>query len=263
MAQELPIRSAGRAFGPPSPFVEPTERWVRVRFGGQIIADSRRALLLIQYGPGGMPTYYFPQADVQMAALEPSTEAQATTDRAYYRVRVEDNVAERGAWIMRDPAPALAALQGYVSFNWEAMDAWYEEAEEIFVHARDPHGRVDVVASSRHVRVVIDGETVADTHHPSLLFETRLPTRYYIPQEDVRMDLLDPTHLTTRCPYKGVANYWTVRLGDSPARNVVWSYADPIPECPKIKGLFCFFNEHVDLYVDDVLQERPQTPWSR
>jgi len=142
------------------------------------------------------------------------------------------------------------------------MEGWYEEAEQIFVHARDPHKRVDVLASSRHLRVVIGGETVAETDRPFLLFETGLPTRFYIPQEDVRMEQLEPTSLTTRCPYKGVARYWSARIGDKVVRNVVWSYADPIPECPKIKGLLSFFNEKVDLYVDGDAQEHPRTPWS-
>jgi uncharacterized protein (DUF427 family) len=219
--------------------------------------------LFVQYGPEGFPTYYFPEADVRMAALEPAAAAPDDAGRTYYRVRVGEQVAERGAWVYHDPPPALAALRGYVSFAWAAMEAWFEEAEEIFVHARDPHARVDVVAGDRHVRVVIAGETVADTRRPALLFETHLPTRYYIPPEDVRMDLLHPTHLTTRCPYKGTATYWTARIGDEVARNVVWSYADPIPECPKIKGLLCFFNERVDLYIDGALQPRPRTPWSR
>src|SRR5438128_3465501 len=143
------------------------------------------------------------------------------------------------------------------------MNAWYEEYEELFVHARDPHKRVDVLASSRHVRVVIAGETVAETRRSHLLFETNLPTRYYIPREDVRLDLLDPTDQTTRCPYKGIASYWSVKIGDQVVRNVVWSYPDPIPECPKIKGLLCIFQERVDLYVDGALQPRPQTPWSQ
>jgi uncharacterized protein (DUF427 family) len=161
-----------------------------------------------------------------------------------------------------DPASDLAALQNYVSFAWDKMDAWYEEEEEVFVHARDPHKRVDVLPSSRHVRVVIAGETVAETQQPHLLFETSLPTRYYIPREDVRMDLLEPASLKTRCPYKGIASYWSAKIGDHVVKNVVWSYPEPIPECPKIKGLLCFFNERVDLYVDGELQPRPQTPWS-
>lgn len=245
------------------PRVEPTPRWIRVQFGGTMIADSKRALLLIQYGPNGLPTYYFPPADVRMEVLEPTLAEPSADGRVYYPVQVGDQVAKRAAWTYRDPPPDLAALRGYVSFAWGAMDAWYEEAEEIFVHARDPHKRVDVVAGSRHVRVVINGETVADTRRPYLLFETSLPTRYYIPQEDVRMDLLEPSSLVTHCPYKGTATYWSARLGDQVAKNVVWCYEDPILECPKIKGLLCFFNERVDLYVDEELQERPLTPWSR
>ena len=119
------------------------------------------------------------------------------------------------------------------------------------------------MASSWHVKVMLAGTTVAETDRATLLFETSLPARYYLPPEDVRMDVLERSAATTRCPYKGIAWYWSARAGETLARNVVWSYQDPIPECPKIKGLLCFFNERVDLYVDGDLQERPITPWSR
>jgi uncharacterized protein (DUF427 family) len=109
---------------------------------------------------------------------------------------------------------------------------------------------------------MIAGEAVADTNRPFLLFETGLPTRYYIPQEDVRMDLLEATDQTSRCPYKGIASYWTVSVGEKTLKNVAWSYANPIPENPKIKDLLCFYNERVDLYVDSELQARPLTPWT-
>ncbi len=244
------------------PSVEPSPRWVRVKFGGEIIADSKRVLLHRQYPPDGLPAYYFPQADVRMD-LHPSGAPQPPAgDVAYWTLRVGDRVAENAAWTYLDPPPHLAALRGHVSFDWDKMDAWYEEEEEVFVHARDPHQRVDVLPSSRHVRIVISGETVAETRRPSLLFETGLPTRYYLPRDDVRMDLLERASLTTRCPYKGIAAYWSVRSGQRLVKHVVWSYADPIPECPKIRGLLCFFNERVDLYVDGQLQARPQTPWS-
>ena len=137
------------------------------------------------------------------------------------------------------------------------MDQWFEEDEEIFVHPRDPHTRVDALRSSRHVRVVMAGETVAETTRPVLLFETGLPTRYYIPPEDVRLDLLEPSGAGTRCPYKGVASYHSVRVGGELVADVVWHYPFPIPECPKIEGLLAFYNERVDLYVDGELQERP------
>jgi uncharacterized protein (DUF427 family) len=244
------------------PAVAPTERWVRVRFAGEVVADSRRALLLRQYGgTAQLPTYYFPQQDVRMDALVPGDVADGG-EVAWRTVRVGDRAERNAAWIAVAPPAPLAALAGHVSFSWGKMDAWFEEEEEIFVHARDPEKRVDVLPSSRHVRVVIGGETVADTRRPRLLFETSLPTRYYIPREDVRMDLLEPTGLRTRCPYKGIASYWTARAGGRVAQNIVWSYPEPIPECPKIEGLLCFFNEHVDLFVDGELQPRPITPWS-
>jgi uncharacterized protein (DUF427 family) len=162
-----------------------------------------------------------------------------------------------------DPPPERDALKGHVTFAWDKGLTWMEEDEEVFVHARDPHKRVDVLRSSRHVRVVIAGETVAETRRPTLLFETSLPTRYYIPPEDVRMDLLQPSSAMTACPYKGTACYWSDRVGDTFKKDVVWTYREPIQENPKIKGLFCFYNERVDLYVDGELQPRPRTPWSR
>lgn len=254
-------------FTPPPPFVEPSPRWIRVRFGGAVIADSRRALLLGHHGPGPFPgyapTYYFPQQDVRMEILTPSARQGPHATVAYQTIRVGDRIAERGAWIVQDPPPAFAALQDMVSFRWELMDGWYEEDELVFVHARSPYHRVDVLASSRHVRVAIDGVTIAETRRPHLLFETSLPTRYYIPREDVRMELLTPTAHRTQCPYKGVAQYWSVTVGAQTYENLVWSYPDPIPENPKIKDLLCFFSERVDLFVDGELQPRPLTPWSR
>ena len=244
------------------PAVEPTARWVRVRFGGRVIADSRHALLLRQYGREQMPGYYFPQRDVRMDTLIPAADAGPDEEVSWKSVQVGDRIATRAAWIVVRPPSTLAALTGYVSFAWGKMDSWYEEEEEVFVHARDPHTRVDVLPSSRHVRVVVNDTVVAETSRPRLLFETTLPTRYYIPPEDVRMELLEPTGLKTRCPYKGLASYWNLRVGERVAQNIVWSYPDPIAECPKIRGLLSFFNEHVDLYVDGELQARPTTPWS-
>ena len=266
MSQE-PIPPTGQPhFVPPRPFVEPSPRWIRVKFGDTVIADSKRALLLCQYGPGPfpgfLPAYYFPQEDVRMDAFSPSGQQDHDAVVAYQTLRIGDLVAEQAAWIVQAPPPAFATLQHTVSFTWEQMAGWYEEEEEVFVHARDPHKRVDVLLSSRHVRVAIAGVTIAETHRPYLLFETTLPTRYYIPREDVCMELLTPTTHTSRCPYKGTAQYWSVTLGDRTLDNMVWSYPNPIPENPKIKDLLCFFNERVDLFIDGEIQPRPLTPWS-
>jgi uncharacterized protein (DUF427 family) len=119
-----------------------------------------------------------------------------------------------------------------------------------------------VLQSSRHLKVRVNGEVVAETERPKILFETGLPPRYYIPPEDVRMDLLEGSEKTTRCPYKGVASYYSVEAGGERVEDLVWYYPEPIPEAPKIRGLLCFFNEKVDLEVDGEAQERPRTQWS-
>ena len=143
------------------------------------------------------------------------------------------------------------------------MDAWFEEDEEVFVHPRDPYTRLDVIQSSRHVRVVVGGETVAETDHPVLLFETGLPVRYYIPKVDVRMDLLEPSKSHTECPYKGIASYYSVRIGDQVVVDIAWYYPFPHLEVGKIQNLISFYDEKVDaVYVDGEKQDRPKTHWS-
>jgi uncharacterized protein (DUF427 family) len=245
------------------PLIEPSARWVRVKAGTATVADSKRTLLLREYGPGHLPTYYFPQEDVRMELLQASAPDAGASGMAYWSVNTADPNAENNAWTLTEPAPERAALRGYITFAWGKGLQWFEEEEEVFVHARDPYKRVDVLRSSRQVKVVINGETVAETRRPTLVFETLVPTRYYLPPEDVRQELLEPSDLKTRCPYKGLASYWSARIGDTLKKNVVWSYQDPIAEIPKIRGLLCFFNERMDLYVDGELQPRPLTPWSR
>jgi uncharacterized protein (DUF427 family) len=142
------------------------------------------------------------------------------------------------------------------------MDHWFEEDEEVFVHARDPYTRIDVLPSNRRVRIEVDGETVADSTNASFLFETGLPTRYYFPKTDVRMDLMTPTDRVTACPYKGTARYWSVSVGRETHEDLLWGYDSPFPESQKIAGLVSFYNEKVDIYVDEVLQERPKTKFS-
>lgn len=239
--------------------IELSPRRVRTYFGGKLIADSERVLLV--YETRRPPAYWFPIADVRMEHLEQKGQASAGIQR--WHLVVNDRVAENAARAYLTPAGDRAGLQGHLTFLWDLMDSWFEEDEEVFVHPRDPYTRVDTVHSSRHIRVEIAGQVFAETQRPLLLFETGLPTRYYIPKQDVLMDLLEPTESATRCPYKGVARYWSARIGDKLLEDFVWSYPAPIPECPKIENLLSFYNEFVDLYVDGVLQEKPETPFSR
>jgi uncharacterized protein (DUF427 family) len=143
------------------------------------------------------------------------------------------------------------------------MDRWLEEDDEVWVHPRDPYHRVDVLNSSRHVQVKIGGEIVADTRRPRLLFETGLPTRYYFPKVDVRLDLLADSDTASRCPYKGVASYYSAQVGNQVIQDAAWYYQLPIPECPKIENMICFFDERVEaILVDGEALPRPTTPWS-
>jgi uncharacterized protein (DUF427 family) len=142
------------------------------------------------------------------------------------------------------------------------MDEWLEEDEPVYTHPRDPYHRVDILASSRHVEVTIDGVLVADSHQPRILFETGLPPRYYLPLAAVRFDLLRPSTTVTHCPYKGAATYWSVEVAETLHPDLVWIYRAPLAESQKIAGLACFYNEKVDIAVDGVLQDRPHTPFS-
>jgi uncharacterized protein (DUF427 family) len=199
---------------------EPCSKRIRATRGGDVIVDSIRTQYVWVDRP--FPAYAFPRDDIRLDLLS------------------ENEWAEAG--------------DGLVRLAWGAMDHWFEEDEEVIVHPRDPHTRVDILASSRAVRVDILGVTVAETDQPRILFETGLPPRYYLPLTSVRIDLLRPSSLRTQCPYKGTASYWSVEVDGQVAENVVWTYPSPLPESQKIVGLVCFYNDRVDLYVDGVKQ---------
>jgi uncharacterized protein (DUF427 family) len=250
----------------PPPHVEPTPRRIRVRAGDTLIADSTKAQLLAWYGPGMLPTYCLPPQDVRTDLFRPSPDRGAPTgDRPTiaYDVVVGDQVVERAARLFRALPPPLDTIEGFWTFTWDRGLSWFEEGLEVHVHAKDPGKRVDTVPSDRHVVVELDGVVLAESRRPHALFETWLPTRWYFPLEDVRQDLLVPSSTVTQCPYKGTASYWSVQVGPTLHEDLAWTYPDPVLENPRIAGLVAFFNEHVDLIIDGVRQERPRTPWSR
>ena len=247
--------------------LEPSPRRVRVKFGGEWIADSTDMVLM--YESSHLPVYYFPVKDVRLDLLHPtdhSSYCQYKGDASYWSIEAGGRTAENAVWAYQTPYDEMVAigLQDYCAFYWDRVDHWFEEDEEIFVHPRDPCKRVDTTPSSREVRVVLGGETVATSTRAIFLFETGLPTRYYLPREDVRMDLLEPSETETACPYKGTSIYWSAQIGDQRFDDVVWSYPDPVPECPKIRDLLCFYNENVDgIYVDGVEVKKPETKWTK
>jgi uncharacterized protein (DUF427 family) len=173
--------------------IEPSARWVRAFFGARPIADSKRVLLVFE--PRRLPVYYFSSVDVRMELLRPSdysaTGAGAASDRTRWTLESDGRTVPNAGWSYPTPDEERAPLKDHIAFYWDKLDAWFEEDQEVFVHPRDPYTRVDVMASSRHVKVVLDGQVIAETQRPHLLFETGLPTRYYLPALDVRLDLLE------------------------------------------------------------------------
>jgi len=249
--------------------VVPVDKWVRVFFGGQAIADSRRPLLLLS--SERTPVYLFPLDDVRQAALARSDYAEAAPARgaaglgpaSYWHVQAGGRTAENAARQYAQAPAEQARLRDHIALEWNLMDAWFEEGEQVYAHPADPFHRIDVRHSSRHVRVVIAGQTVAETRQPVLLFETGLPTRYYLPKTDVRLDLLAPSAKETWCAYKGKATHHSFQIGDQLVKDIAWSYPFPNPEFSKIQGLISFYNERLDeFYVDGAPVARAQTPWS-
>jgi uncharacterized protein (DUF427 family) len=250
-------------FEPPPPgravYLEPTPKRIRVVVGGEVVADSRRAFLL--HESGHQPVYYFPPDDVRADVLEPSdrhTHCPKKGDASYWTIRVGEQVVQDGAWYYPEILPdAPEALRGLIAFYWNRMDAWFEEDEEVYGHPRDPYHRIDTRPTSRVIRVLLDGEVLAETTRAVALFESNLPVRWYMPIEDVQASLV-PTDKVTYCPYKGCASYYSV--GEE--EDLVWHYEDPLPDALNVRGMVCFFNERVDIELDGEVQERPESPWS-
>lgn len=222
-------RPKGRLnFEPPERvvYVEPWPRRVRALAGHEAIVDSERTVLV--YESGRLPRYAFPVEDVSIEAK---------------------------------PEPEV---DGYVRVPWEAADRWLEEDEEIIVHPHDPYHRIEVLRSSRLVRVLVIGELVAESSRPRILFETGLPPRYYLPRNDVRMESLEPVDIRTGCAYKGWATYWDAVTSNGRVPAVAWSYPEPLREGELVQDLLCFFQERSEIAVevDGVAAETPPTPWS-
>jgi uncharacterized protein (DUF427 family) len=252
MAQETTARGRVR--------IEQGHKRVRAYLNGALVADTVRPFLVWELPY--YPAYYFPVEDVR-AQLLPTGKTEHSPSRGdaeLFDVVTDGGTAESAA--RRYPASLLEQLRGLVRLDFAAMTEWFEEDEPIYVHPRDPYTRVDILASSRHIRIEIDGVTVADCRQPRILFETGLPPRYYLPLTDLRMELLRPSETQTQCPYKGTAGYWSVDTGTAVHEDIVWIYRTPLPESQKIAGLASFYNEKVDVYVDGVLEERPRTPFS-
>jgi uncharacterized protein (DUF427 family) len=242
---------------------EPIDKRIRAVHNGETVVDSTRALLV--WEPRRVvPLYAVPTADVR-GELVPSAAEPVTSDARVLHPGIPfaahstegESLDVRAAGSTLGAAafrPADEDLADHVVLDFSAFDEWYEEDEPVFSHPRDPFHRVDTRRSSRSVRIELDGVLLAESNRPMLLFETSLPTRFYLPREDVVADL-ERGDKVTRCPYKGEATHWSV--GEH--RNVAWSYEDPLEESVSIRGLVAFYDDRVDVTLDDERREYPRT----
>jgi uncharacterized protein (DUF427 family) len=240
--------------------VEQGAKRVRIYLAGELVADTAHPRYV--WEKPYYPAYYIPVGDVEMEALVDTGEvahSPSRGDAAVCDVKVNGATAVGAARVYTEGP--IDEIANTVAFKFSAFN-WFEEDEPIYVHPRDPYTRIDILQSSRHVEVFMEGTKVADTHQPRLLFETGLPTRYYIPATDVRLDLLTHSNLTTDCPYKGTAHYYDATIGGTTIENHIWWYPSPVAESQKIAGYLAFYNEKVDIVVDGVEQERPRTLFS-
>jgi uncharacterized protein (DUF427 family) len=226
----------------------PTERRVRA----DDVVDTTRALLV--WEPRRIvPSYAVPIEDLRAEVIPGGDVAEDVEGVLHPGIPFAVHTAPGEPVLIAGRAGfRLDELPGYVVLDFNAFDAWYEEDERVFGHPRDPFHRVDVRRSSRPVRIELDGQVLAETTSSRMLFETRLPTRFYLPKEDVAV-ALRPSARTSYCPYKGQASYWSIDA----AEDIAWSYEDPLPELTVIKGLVAFWDETVDVFLDGGLRARP------
>ena len=245
-------------------FTLPCPKRIRVMAGGETLADSANALILFE--SDHIPLYYVPVDAVRWDLFEPGkrrTTSPYKGDAEHWSLK-GNPAYEDILWRYRDPVSGCPPIGDHVSFYWHEVDRWFEEDEEVFVHARDPFRRVDCLPSSRRVSVTFNGREIANSRRGVFLFETGLPTRHYLPLDDIDQTCLEPSDHRTQCPYKGEAHYYHVTVGEKRHKNLAWYYPEPVHEAARIKGLICLAGEYVDeVAVDGIAQPRPVTSFSK
>jgi uncharacterized protein (DUF427 family) len=242
----------------PVDHVEPVPRRVRAMLGGETVLDTTTAVYVWEWP--NYPQYYIPVADVSPAAFvdEQRTQRLRLGTARQHGLRVGEISRPAAARLYTDDAQN--GLAGLVRFDWSALDAWFEEDEEVFVHPRNPYTRVDALRSTRTVRIELEGVLLAQSSAPVMVFETGLPTRYYVNRTDVNFKHLVPTDTITACPYKGkTSGYWSIRADGKIHQDLAWAYDFPTRALLPIAGLIAFYNEKVDVIIDGRRLRRPST----
>jgi uncharacterized protein (DUF427 family) len=246
----------------PVDHVEPAPRRIRGMLGGQTVFDTSHAQYVWEWSK--YPQYYIPLEDIRPNLLVDENHEQHLHRGTVRLHGLRVGQITRPSVARLYTEDAIAAVTGHVRFEWDALDAWFEEDEEVFVHPRNPYTRVDALRSTRRVRIELDGTILAESASPVMVFETGLPTRYYLNRTDVNFDHLIPSDTATACPYKGrTSGYWSVRLGDTTYSDLPWAYDFPTRQLLPIAGLIAFYNEKVDITLDGELLPRPITHFSK
>ena len=245
----------------PVDHVEPVPRRVRAELGGEVVLDTISALYL--WERPFYPQFLIPAADVDPAALVDERHAHNLSRGRVARIGLRAGGAERAGAGHRYLESPIAGLAGTIRFDWAALDAWYEEDEQVFVHPRNPYVRVDALRSTRTLRIEHSGVVLAESAAPVMVFETGLPTRYYLDRAAVDFTQLQPSETVTECPYKGrTSGYWSARIGDAVHADLAWTYDFPTRQLQPIAGMISFYNEKLDVLIDGALQPRPVTHFS-
>jgi uncharacterized protein (DUF427 family) len=243
---------------PPVNHTAPVPRRIRAVLNGHVVVDTISALYVWEWSH--YPQYYIPVGDIDPAVLvdEQYEQKLSRGTARRYSLQVGDVTRPAALRVYGDDA-VVEGLAGRARFEWDSLDAWFEEDEQVFVHPRDPYTRVDALRSTRSVRIELDGVILAESSSPVLVFETGLPTRYYLNRNEVDFTHLVPTDSVTACPYKGTTSgYWTAQLGDTSYPDIAWVYDFPTCQLLPIAGLIAFYDEQVDTFLDGRLLDPPE-----
>jgi uncharacterized protein (DUF427 family) len=246
----------------PVDHAEPVPRRVRAWLAGRTVLDTTDALYVWEWP--NYPQYYVPLVDIDTELLvdEHRTEQTSRGTCQHFGLAVGDMARPGAARLYAEST--VPGLAGTARFDWAALDSWFEEDEEVFVHPRSPYSRVDALRSTRSVRIELEGVVLARSSSPVMVFETGLPTRYYLNPTEVDFSHLEASDTVTACPYKGrTSGYWSVRTGGTLYEDMAWAYDFPTRELLPISGLIAFYNERVDLFVGGEAVARPSTHFSR
>ncbi|KAK7967707.1 uncharacterized protein PG986_001984 [Apiospora aurea] len=270
-----------------------TPKRVRIQLDSTVVADTTSALYVWEHEY--YPFYYVPLSTFREGALKPkedeenekaapSSSPSSAPSPSFYVATLTAGAGAGGQRTTTDrvlvfsqdlpPNSAARGLAGLARVEFSAPGAaWFEEDERIYVHPRDPYKRIDILPSTRPVRVFVEGRLVASAPSSMHLYETGLPVRYYLPATalaatDDGLGLVRESGTTTQCPYKGEANYYSVVLPpgkgegkgegeETVVKDVIWYYRTPTHESARVAGLLCFYNEKVDIELDGKMLERP------